>query len=95
MTKSETLHIRITPKLKAEVEPLLNHMGLSLPEAVNLFLSQVVISRSIPFTIRSEIPNSETLEAMQEVQDMIDGKIPKNTQSIEDLFEELGIDVER
>ncbi|MDR1939575.1 MAG: type II toxin-antitoxin system RelB/DinJ family antitoxin [Clostridiales bacterium] len=90
-TKNETLHIRINKNLKQEAEYILQNMGLSTSDAVNLFLKQVINTNTIPFTIKAKIPNKETLEAMQEVKDMINGKISKNTQTLEEFFEEMGV----
>lgn len=44
MAKSETLHIRVEPGIKSEVEATLKSLGLSTAEAVNIFLHQVVLN---------------------------------------------------
>lgn len=48
---------------------MFNELGLSLGEAVNLFLNQVRLRKGIPFDI--EIPNEETQEVMK---DILEGK---------------------
>ncbi|MDR3263658.1 MAG: type II toxin-antitoxin system RelB/DinJ family antitoxin [Clostridiales bacterium] len=88
-TKSETLHIRIREGLKKDAESVLQDMGLSTSEAVNIFLAQVVNTNSIPFIIKTKIPNKETLEALQEAKDIASGKIKPNHKSIDELFEKI------
>jgi len=51
MTK--TLQIRLTEDLRAEAETVLQEIGLDVPSAVRLFLSQVVRTRSIPFELKA------------------------------------------
>ena len=45
MPKTETLHIRVTPDLKEDVETTLRPLGLSTGEAVTIFLHQVLLHR--------------------------------------------------
>lgn len=90
MAKTDTLNIRIEPKLKKEVECILNDLGMNIAEAVTIFLKQVVITDSIPFEIKRHGYNKETLEAMKETKEMI--KNPekyKSFDSVEELMEDL------
>ena len=48
---SSVIQVRVHPVLKAEVELLCNRMGMSLSEAVRLFLNQVWLEKKIPFEI--------------------------------------------
>lgn len=63
-TKSDTVRARVEPKLKRDVERILNEIGLSTSEAITLFLRQVLLNRGLPFPVR--IPNEETLTAVKE-----------------------------
>ena len=77
-------------ELKKQAEAMLSDMGLNMTTAINLFLRQVVRQGKIPFEIATDIPNSETLAAMREMDDMISGKIPaKKYTSTKELFEDL------
>ena len=89
--KSETLHIRVPQEVKEEAEILLNQMGMSTAEAVNIFLTQVIINGCIPFSIRAKAPkapNETTRRAMYEAENDINIKIFNNA---DDMFRELGI----
>jgi len=44
--------VRINPKIKEEVTPILSDLGISLSEAINMFLHQVRITNSIPFELK-------------------------------------------
>lgn len=54
---------RIDPKLKEEANQLFNSMGLTMSDAVRLFIRRALAEKRIPFPI--EAPNTETIAAMQ------------------------------
>ena len=84
------MSIRINTELKKQADAMLSDMGLNMTTAMNMFLRQVVRQGRIPFEIATDIPNSETLAAMKEVDDMINGKIPaKKYTSTDELFKDL------
>lgn len=47
--KTETLHVRLSPSIKAEAEEILEEMGLNMSYAVSMFLKQVIIKKKDPF----------------------------------------------
>lgn len=84
------MSIRMDTELKKQADAMLADMGLNMTTAMNMFLRQVVRQGKIPFEIATDIPNSETLAAMKEVDDMINGKIPaKKYTSTDELFKDL------
>jgi len=91
------VNLLIDDNLKAQGEMLFEALGLSMSDAVSVFISQAVREGDIPFALTmrtAHVPNAEILAAMQEIEDMRNGKFPKQPQSVENLFEELGIDVD-
>ncbi len=44
--------VRINDDIKKEVIPILNDLGLSLSEAINIFLHQVKLNNGIPFALK-------------------------------------------
>lgn len=85
-----TMSIRMDTELKKQAEAMFSDMGLNMTTAMNMFLRQVVRQGRIPFEIATDIPNSETLAAIKEMDDMISGKIPaKKYASTEELFKDL------
>ena len=84
------MSIRMDTELKKQADAMLSDMGLNMTTAMNMFLRQVVRQGRIPFEIATDIPNSETLAAMKEVDDMINGKIPaKKYTSTDELLKDL------
>jgi DNA-damage-inducible protein J len=95
MAKSETLHIRVDPDVKADVEATLSTLGLTTTEAVNIFLHQILLVGGLPFEVKHPQYNSETLAAMREARDIAAGKIPvKSYNSVAELMEDLNSDDE-
>lgn len=52
MAKTETLHIRVNEKVKANAEETLSMLGISISEAVNMFLCQVNLTGGLPFDVK-------------------------------------------
>jgi DNA-damage-inducible protein J len=89
MEKSSTVQIRIEPELKASVEVILDHLGLSMSSAISLFLKQVVLHDGLPFAVK--IPNAETRAALDEIEAIIANKANEKGQTKEELIAELGM----
>ncbi|MEX8517554.1 MAG: type II toxin-antitoxin system RelB/DinJ family antitoxin [Leptothrix sp. (in: b-proteobacteria)] len=58
------LHVRVDDDTKALATEALAAMGLSVSEAVRLFLRRVVIDQALP--LEMTVPNAETRAAMEE-----------------------------
>ena len=87
MAKTDTLNIRIEPKLKKEAETTLNDLGMNIAEAVTIFLKQVVMTDSIPFAIKKPKFSDEFLEAIKEAEEI--EKNPDKYKSYNNLAEIL------
>lgn len=72
MAKTDTLHIRVEPSVKQKAEKTLNDLGLSITDAINVFLNQVILNDGIPFEIKKPKYNKETIQA---IEDTKNGKI--------------------
>ena len=60
-----TLQIRIDKKTKEKAKKIFSNLGLDMSSGVNLFLSQVVNTESIPFEPRTE--NGFTIRKEMEI----------------------------
>ena len=92
-TKTASMHIRIDPKLKADVESIYAQHGMSITDAINVFLHTSRSRGGLPFDLRPPVPNAITLEAIEEVQEM--KRNPQSYESfdsVEALFEDLNDD---
>ena len=63
------LHIRADDDIKDQATLALSAMGLSVSDAVRLFLRRVVVDQAFPLELK--VPNAETLAAMQESRAMM------------------------
>jgi DNA-damage-inducible protein J len=66
---SVMVHVRVDEKVKTEATEMLASMGLSLSDAVRVFLTRVVAERQLPFALKA--PNAETLAAMREADEIV------------------------
>lgn len=94
MAKTANLNIRIEPEIKAQAEELFANLGMTVTEAINVFLHKALLVEGMPFEVRMPKYNEETLAAMQEAKDILDGKIETKTyNSAEELFAELDAEI--
>lgn len=63
------LHVRIDEDTKEQATEALNAMGLSVSDAVRLFLKRVVADQAFPFELK--VPNAGTRAAMAEAEEII------------------------
>ncbi|WP_255357680.1 type II toxin-antitoxin system RelB/DinJ family antitoxin [Thiomicrospira sp. WB1] len=75
-------------RLKTRRLETLASMGLTVSEAVCVFLTQVVAQKKIPFEVKS--PNQETLDAMAEADDILQAKEARfsNSKEVLDALEQ-------
>jgi len=66
MSKSASMYIRIDPTVKAEVEAIYSQYGMSITDAINVFLYQSRNVGGLPFDLRPSIPNAKTIAAIKE-----------------------------
>jgi DNA-damage-inducible protein J len=75
MARTAALHIRIDPETKKGAEQVYSAFGLTLSDAVTMFLRQSIFTGGLPFELRQPRYNPETEAAIQEAKDIISGKI--------------------
>jgi DNA-damage-inducible protein J len=69
MAATTMVHVRVDEKIKAEAAEALAAMGLSLSDAVRVFLTRVAAEKQLPFALR--VPNAGTREAMAEAERIV------------------------
>lgn len=75
MVKSATINIRVDPAVKSDAEGVFSSLGMTLSEAINVFLHKSVIERGLPFDVKQPRYNAATETAMQEAHDIMSGKV--------------------
>jgi len=63
MARTAMIRARTEPALKSEVERILEELGMTSTEAVNLFYRQIKLQKGLPFDVK--IPNKTTLETFR------------------------------
>ena len=86
MSKTDTLTVRIDPKIKKNAMKIFEKLGMSASEAVTLYFTQVSAEKGLPF--RPHIPNAETERVIQEA---MAGKNLKSFDTLKDLLKELDL----
>lgn len=92
MAKTST-NISIDADIKAKAQELFADFGLDLSTAINMFLRQSVRENAIPFAISRDVPNSDTMEAVRELEEF--KKNPrgyKRYSSFSELLDEVKTD---
>ena len=64
MQKTEFVRARVTTALKMDVQNVLEPLGLSMSEAINLFLSQVRLNHGLPFEVK--VPTLKTKQTFED-----------------------------
>lgn len=89
-TKSVSMNIRMDETTKRQAQQLFAEFGLDMTTAINMFLKQSVREQKIPFELRVHTPNAETIEAIEEVEEMKQSSdFGKTYKDVEKMFEEL------
>ena len=94
--KTANINIRVNPVLKKSAEELFSSFGITLSDAINIFLNKSVMVGGLPFELKKEKKfNKETEEAIQETKDIMSGKKKaKLYNSVSELFSDLDSELE-
>lgn len=83
MPATTMLHVRVDEEIKDQASAALAMMGLSISDAVRVFLKRVAVEQAIPFALK--VPNAPTRAAMDEARAMSRARFA----SAETLFDDL------
>ena len=88
--KAANFNMRMEADKKAAAEILYRSLGMTLPQAINMFIAQSLLVGGLPFEVRIPRYSAETEAAIQEARDIASGKIDAKTyDSVSELFREL------
>jgi len=86
MTASVMVHVRVQEDVKTQAAQTLATMGLSISDAVRVFLTRIVAEQQLPFVLK--VPNATTRAAMAEIDEILTSDRARFT-SAEELFDDL------
>ena len=90
MAKTAAISMRIDPEVKSEAESIFGNFGLTLTDAINVFLHKSIMEGGLPFDVRQPRYNAVTERAIQEARDIIAGKTEAaGYDSVDAMFAEL------
>ena len=88
--RTANLHIRIDPETKKNAEQIYSAFGITITDAVTMFLHQSIYVGGLPFELRQPRYNAETEAAIQEANDIISGKVKaKSYASLDEFYKDL------
>lgn len=83
-------NIRIDDEVKRKAAEIFADLGIDMTTAVNLFLRQTIRHNGLPFEVKLDIPNEETMEAIYEVEVMKESpNAYKAYTNVDDMMEDL------
>lgn len=83
-------NIRIDDEVKRKAAEIFADLGIDMTTAVNLFLRQTIRHNGLPFEVKLDIPNEETMEAIYEVEVMKESpNAYKAYTNVDDMMEAL------
>lgn len=89
MAKVST-NISLDADLKRSAQELLKDLGMDLTTAVTIFLRQAVREQAMPFAIKRNTPNTQTIAAI-EGRRLLDDPNARGYRSIDELKEALRV----
>lgn len=89
MSETTNLSIRMDKELKEQAEQLFSELGMNMTTAFNIFVRQAVRQGKIPFEISLNIPNAETIAAIEEANKLNRDPNAKRYSSFEELVAEV------
>ena len=83
------ISIRMDSELKSQAEALFSELGMNLSTAFNIFVRQSLREGGIPFEIRTDRPNKETIAAMLEAENIAKDPNVKGYTDLDEMFADL------
>lgn len=84
MASSAMVHARVDAETKSQAQGVLNELGMTLSEAISLYLRQIVFRKGIPFEVK--IPNELTIHTIEKSER---GQELHEASSVQEMFKEL------
>lgn len=84
------LNIRTDKEIKEQSDRIFAELGINMTAAINMFLRATIRENGIPFSLKLDTPNKETIDALNEFDEMKNDKEKyKRYASFKDIMEEI------
>ena len=67
MAQTALIQVRVDDELKYAADELFSDLGFDTSTAITIFLKQAIKRQGLPFAVQKHSPNSETIDAMKDV----------------------------
>lgn len=94
--KNEVIHARVSKEVKQECDMILSNIGMSISQAIDLYMRQIVLKNGIPFKLDATCKENETKnEKLAYLINSVDGGVvSKKAKKIIHLYSSGDIDLE-
>lgn len=84
------ISVQVDRRDKELATSILSNLGLNMSTYVNMAIKQLINKNGVPFEVVNPRPSKELLEAIQEGEDILNGKIKtKGYHNIRQMFEDI------
>lgn len=85
------LNIRTDKEIKEAAEKIYSSLGLNMTTAINMFLRASIRESGIPFELKLDVPNDETIQAIEEGRIIAKDKSVRAYDNMDDLRKVLEV----
>jgi DNA-damage-inducible protein J len=89
MANTTNFSVRMDSEVKYQCEELFGELGMNLTTAINVFLRQSLRVGGLPFEVKVDRPNKETIAAMREAERLAHDPNAKRYTDLDELFADL------
>lgn len=90
MAKTANINVRVDPETKSLAEELFSSFGITITDAINMFLRKSIMEGGLPFEVKQPRYNQETEAAMEEAR--LGRNLVGPFHSVDALIESLNAD---
>ncbi len=89
-TLTSAISVQVDTHDKEVANGILKNLGLNMSTFVNMAIKQLINKDGIPFEVSNPKPSKELLEALQEGEDILNGKIQAiGYHNVRKMFEDI------
>lgn len=89
-TLTSAISVQVDTHDKEIANSILKNLGLNMSTFVNMAIKQLIYRDGLPFEARNPKPSRELLEALQEGEDILSGKVKaKSYHNMYEMLEDL------
>ncbi len=89
-TITSPINVNVNSEIKKESTEIFESLGINMSTAINMFLTQVVRIKGIPFEVLSPKPSRKLRKALKEADEIASGKRKTKTyHNVDEMFNDI------